>query len=109
MTSWQPWGAVPAPAYWPSEQQVITNVFELDTRMVSSAMSPRDRVAFFLRDEPDSVIRLRIAAEPSRPTRSASATSTMWWATWMPGIPFQRVLNNQPISLRDDTFACARR
>jgi CBS domain containing-hemolysin-like protein len=34
------------------EQQVITNVFELDTRTVSSAMSPRDRVAFFLRDDP---------------------------------------------------------
>ena len=47
------------------EQQVITNVFELDTRMVSSAMSPRDRMwPSFLRDEPDSVIRLRIAAEP---------------------------------------------
>ena len=29
------------------EQQVITNVFELDTRTISSAMSPRDRVAFF--------------------------------------------------------------
>lgn len=28
------------------EQQVITNVFELDTRMVSSAMSQRDRVSF---------------------------------------------------------------
>jgi len=27
-------------------------------------MSPRDRIAFFLRDEPDAVIRLRIAAEP---------------------------------------------
>lgn len=46
------------------EQQVITNVFELDTRTVGSAMSPRDRIAFFLRDDLDSVIRLRIAAEP---------------------------------------------
>jgi CBS domain containing-hemolysin-like protein len=34
------------------EQQVITNVFELDTRMVSSAMSPRDRVPFFCATSP---------------------------------------------------------
>ena len=46
MTSWQPWRPVPVPAALAArEQQVITNVFELDTRMVSSAMSPRDRVA----------------------------------------------------------------
>ena len=47
-----------------SEQQVITNVFELDTRTVGSAMSQRERIAFFLRDDPDDVIRVRIAAEP---------------------------------------------
>ena len=47
------------------EQQVITNVFELDTRTVSSAMSPRDRIAFFLRDEPDSVIRCLLYTSPS--------------------------------------------
>ncbi len=46
------------------EQQVIENVFELDSRPVSSAMSPRDRIAFFLRDDPDQLIRARIAAEP---------------------------------------------
>ena len=41
------------------EQQVITNVFELDTRTVSSAMSQRERVAFFL-----SLIHI---SEPTRP------------------------------------------
>jgi CBS domain containing-hemolysin-like protein len=46
------------------EQQVIANVFELDTRTVSSAMTPRERIAWFRRDDPDAVVRARIAAEP---------------------------------------------
>lgn len=86
------------------EQQVITNVFELDTRMVSSAMSPRDRVAFFLRDEPDSVIRLRIAAEPfsTYPVCERDIDHVVGYVDAKD--LFQRVLNNQPISLRDDTL-----
>ncbi len=46
------------------EQQVIANVFELDTRTVASAMTPRDRIAYFLKDDPDAVIRARITEEP---------------------------------------------
>jgi CBS domain containing-hemolysin-like protein len=42
----------------------LTNVFELDTRTVSSAMTHRERVAWFRRDDPDAVVRARIAAEP---------------------------------------------
>ncbi|MBY0409747.1 MAG: hemolysin family protein [Burkholderiaceae bacterium] len=84
------------------EQQVITNVFELDTRMVSSAMSPRDRVAFFLRDEHDSVIRLRIAAEPfsTYPVCEGDIDHIVGYVDAKD--LFQRVLNNQPISLADD-------
>jgi CBS domain containing-hemolysin-like protein len=66
------------------EQQVIANVFELDSRTVSSAMTQRDRIAYFLRDDPDPVIRARIAESPTPPTRYAMAISTMWWAMWMP-------------------------
>ena len=86
------------------EQQVITNVFELDTRMVSSAMSPRDRVAFFLRDEPDSVIRLRIAAEPfsTYPVCERDIDHVVGYVDAKD--LFQRVLNNQPISLQDDSL-----
>ena len=86
------------------EQQVITNVFELDTRMVSSAMSPRDRVAFFLRDEPDSVIRLRIAAEPfsTYPVCEGDIDHVVGYVDAKD--LFQRVLNNQPISLADDSL-----
>ena len=46
------------------EQQVIENVFELDTRIISSAMTPRDRVAWFDLRDTDQVVRMRIAAEP---------------------------------------------
>ena len=86
------------------EQQVITNVFELDTRTVSSAMSPRDRVAFFLRDEPDSVIRLRIAAEPfsTYPVCEGDIDHVVGYVDAKD--LFQRVLNNQPISLKDDSL-----
>lgn len=45
------------------EQQVIANVFELDTRMVYSVMTPRERVVWFLKDEPEAVLRARIVAE----------------------------------------------
>jgi len=46
------------------EQQVIVNVFELETRTVESAMTARDRIVFFKSDDPVELIRLRIAAEP---------------------------------------------
>lgn len=46
------------------EQQVIENVFELDTRIISSAMTPRDRVAWFDLRDTDQMVRMRIAAEP---------------------------------------------
>ena len=86
------------------EQQVITNVFELDTRTVSSAMSPRDRVAFFLRDESDAVIRLRIAAEPfsTYPVCERDIDHVVGYVDAKD--LFQRVLNNQPISLADDSL-----
>jgi len=86
------------------EQQVITNVFELDTRTVSSAMSPRDRIAFFLRDEPDAVIRLRIAAEPfsTYPVCERDIDHVVGYVDAKD--LFQRVLNNQPISLKDDSL-----
>jgi len=86
------------------EQQVITNVFELDTRTVGSAMSPRDRIAFFLRDDPDAVIRLRIAAEPfsTYPVCEGDIDHVVGYVDAKD--LFQRVLNSQPISLADDTL-----
>lgn len=86
------------------EQQVITNVFELDTRTVGSAMSPRDRIAFFRRDDLDAVIRLRIAAEPfsTYPVCEGDIDHVVGYVDAKD--LFQRVLNNQPISLADDSL-----
>jgi len=86
------------------EQQVITNVFELDTRTVSSAMSQRERVAFFRRDDADAVIRLRIAAEPfsTYPVCEGDIDHVVGYVDAKD--LFQRVLNNQPISLADDSL-----
>ncbi|NMM75632.1 hemolysin family protein [Acidovorax sp. SRB_24] len=86
------------------EQQVITNVFELDTRMVGSAMSQRERIAFFLRDDPDDMIRVRIAAEPfsTYPVCEGDIDHVVGYVDAKD--LFQRILNNQPISLQDDSL-----
>lgn len=45
-------------------QQVIENVFELDTRLVTSAMTPRDRIVHLLLDDSEALIKARIEAHP---------------------------------------------
>lgn len=47
-----------------AEQQVIENVFELDTRTVESSMTARDRIVHFQLDDPPELIRARIASHP---------------------------------------------
>ena len=84
------------------EQQVIENVFELDTRTVGSAMTPRDRIAYFLKDDADAVVRLRIAAEPfsTYPVCDSVIDHVLGYVDAKD--LFQRVLNNQPIRLTDE-------
>lgn len=86
------------------EQQVIANVFELDSRTVASAMTPRDRIAFFLRDDPDDVIRARIAAEPfsTYPVCEGDIDHVVGYVDAKD--LFQRVLNNQALSLTDESL-----
>ncbi len=82
------------------EQQAIANIFELDTRTVASAMTQRDSVAYFLRDDPDQVIRARIAEEPfsTYPVCDGDIDHIVGYVDAKD--LFQRVLNNQPISLQ---------
>ena len=86
------------------EQQAIANIFELDTRTVASAMTQRDRIAYFLRDDPDHVIRARIAEEPfsTYPVCEGDIDHIVGYVDAKD--LFQRVLNNQPISLLDDSL-----
>ncbi|MBF5003610.1 hemolysin family protein [Diaphorobacter caeni] len=85
-----------------SEQQVIANVFELDSRTVASAMTQRDRIAFFLQDDPDTVVRARIAEEPfsTYPVCDGDIDHVIGYVDAKD--LFQRVLNNQTLSLKDD-------
>ncbi len=86
------------------EQQVIANVFELDTRTVASAMTPRDRIAWFRRDDPDVVVRARIAAEPfsTYPVCDNVIDHVLGYVDAKD--LFQRVLKNEPIPLTDDAL-----
>lgn len=86
------------------EQQAIANIFELDSRTVASAMTQRDRIAYFLRDDPDHVIRARIAEEPfsTYPVCDGDIDHIVGYVDAKD--LFQRVLNNLPISLKDDSL-----
>jgi len=80
------------------EQQVIANVFELDTRLVNSAMTPRDRIAWFLKDEPETVLRARIVAEPfsAYPVCEGDIDHVLGYVDAKD--MFQRVLSGQPLA-----------
>jgi CBS domain containing-hemolysin-like protein len=84
------------------EQQVIANVFELDTRTVSSAMTPRDRIAWLRRDATDEEIRLLIAAEPfsTYPVCDGGLDQLLGYVDAKD--LFQRVLKGTPIRLTDE-------
>ncbi|MDR0226967.1 MAG: hemolysin family protein [Burkholderiaceae bacterium] len=86
------------------EQQVIANLFELDSRTVGSAMTQRDRIAYFRRDDPDDLIRARIAEEPfsTYPVCDGDIDHIIGYVDAKD--LFQRALNNQPLSLTDDTL-----
>ncbi len=86
------------------EQQVIANVMDMNSRTVTSAMTQRDRIAYFLRDDPDAVIRARIAEEPysTYPVCEGNIDHIIGYVDAKD--LFQRVLNNQPLSLRDDSL-----
>ncbi|TEA72269.1 hemolysin family protein [Allopusillimonas ginsengisoli] len=83
------------------EQQIIENIFELDTRTVPSAMTQRDRIAYFHLDDPDDIIRARISEEPysTYPVCQGDIDHVVGYVEARD--LFQRVLNNQPISLAD--------
>ena len=82
------------------EQQAIANIFELDSRTVASAMTQRDRIAYFLRDDPDHVIRARIAEEPfsTYPVCDGDIDHIVGYVDAKD--LFQRVLNNLTSSSR---------
>ncbi len=84
------------------EQQVIENVFELDTRTVGSAMTPRDRIAWLRRDASDDEIRALIVAKPfsTYPVCDGELDHVLGYVDAKD--LFQRVLGERPIDLTDE-------
>ena len=80
------------------EQQVIANVFELETRLVSSVMTARDSIAWFLHDDPETVLRARIVAEPfsAYPVCDGDIDHVLGYVDAKD--MFQRVLSGQPLA-----------
>lgn len=83
------------------EQRIIENIFELDTRTVSSAMTQRDRIAWFSQDAPEDIIRARIAEEPfsTYPVCRGDIDHVVGYVDTRD--LYQRLLNGQSISLTD--------
>lgn len=83
------------------EQQVIANVFELDTRTVETVMTTRESIVFFSRDEDDVLIRNRIADTPHS-TYLVCDDGIDQVAGYVDATDlFQRVLRGEALSLRD--------
>ncbi|HZY16702.1 MAG TPA: hemolysin family protein [Ramlibacter sp.] len=84
------------------EQQVIENLFELDTRTVQSAMTPREQVVHFLLDDDEEAIRTRIAAEPHSTYLVCDKNIDEVVGYVDAADLFARMLRHQAISLRGD-------
>ncbi|MBA4341807.1 MAG: hypothetical protein C0423_06610 [Methylibium sp.] len=83
-----------------AEQQMIANVFELDTRTVESAMTTRERIVFFSLDDDDALVRNRIAEDPHSTYLVCDGEIDQVVGYVDATDLFQRVLRDEPISLR---------
>ena len=84
------------------EQQVIENVFELDTRTVESAMTTRERIVYFLQDDDEELIRARIAAQPHSTYLVCDKHIDQVVGYVDAADLFARVLKQEPIALRGE-------
>ncbi len=85
-----------------AEQQVIANVFELDTRTVETVMTTRERIVFFARADDDTLIRTRIAEDPHSTYLVCDGEIDQVVGYVDATDLFQRVLRDERISLLAD-------
>jgi len=85
-----------------SEHQVIENVFELDTRTVTSAMTSRERIVYFLLDDSETLIRARVDQYPHSTYLVCDGDIDHVVGYVESKHLLSRVLKAQPISLRAD-------
>nr|WP_295080188.1 hemolysin family protein [uncultured Roseateles sp.] len=88
-----------------AEQQMIENVFELDTRRVESAMTTREHVVFFSLDDDDTLIRNRIAEAPHSTYLVCEGEIDQVVGYVDSTDLFQRVLREETINLRSSQSA----
>ncbi|MBB4844112.1 CBS domain containing-hemolysin-like protein [Paucibacter oligotrophus] len=88
-----------------AEQQMIENVFELDTRRVESAMTTRERIVFFSLDDDDALIRNRIAEDPHSTYLVCDGEIDQVVGYVDSTDLFQRVLREETINLRSSQSA----
>jgi len=84
------------------EHRVIENVFELDTRLVTSAMTARDSIIYFLRDDSETLIRARIEQYPHSTYLVCDGDIDHVVGYVDTKYLLGRVLNGQPISIDSD-------
>lgn len=84
------------------EHQLIANVFELDERTVTSAMTPRDSMVFFTLDEAEESIRTKLAQHPHGkfPVCEGTIDSVVGYINAKD--VFARILSGQKLSLLAD-------
>ncbi|MBA4108670.1 MAG: hypothetical protein C0487_03620 [Leptothrix sp. (in: Bacteria)] len=84
------------------EHQVIENVFELETRTVTSAMTGRERIVHFLLDDSELLIRARIDQYPHSTYLVCKGSIDHVVGYVDSKHLLSRVLNSLPISLEAD-------
>ena len=84
------------------EQKLITNVFELDVRIVPSAMTIRDNIVYFTLAESEESIRAKIASHPHGkfPVCRDGIDSVVGYVDSKDILP--RILEGKPLSLRSE-------
>jgi CBS domain containing-hemolysin-like protein len=83
-----------------AEQQVIENVFELDTRTVESAMTTRDRIVFLAIGDDETLLRTRVAESPHSTYLVCGAAGIDEVVGYVDATDlFQRVLWGKPLTL----------
>ena len=85
-----------------AEQQLIANLFELDTRTVESVMTTRENIVFFSRDEEETLIRHRIATQPHSTYLVCDGEIDQVAGYVDATALFQRMIIGDPLDLRSD-------
>ncbi len=84
------------------EQQLITNIFELDTRSVESVMTTRENIVFFSRDEDEPLIRHHIVTQPHSTYLVCDGEIDKVIGYVDATALFARVLRGEPLDLRSN-------